>query len=142
MANLWWRQFGRNEQATQDLLASDNFLSLQFVDEFGSLLRNTTNLTTLRTFDQVIRRFWGDSQHDVQIFCVADGADIQYDISRSTWFDPAARFVAVVTKHGVQPFADNSWAIFIVGSDDFDSSDRFLQVASWDGHTFRFYSVS
>ncbi|KAL2785090.1 hypothetical protein BJX66DRAFT_315515 [Aspergillus keveii] len=60
-------------------------------------------------------------------------------MSRSAWFDPAARFVVVVTKHSVEPFADDSGTFFIVGSDDFDSSDRFLQVASWDGHTFRFY---
>ncbi|KAL3444584.1 hypothetical protein BJX65DRAFT_283185 [Aspergillus insuetus] len=139
MANLWWRQFGRDDQPTQDFLASGDFLSSNFVDGFGRLLQNP-NLGTFNTLDQVIRTFRSNSEYDVQIFCVADGADIPYDMSRSAWFDPAARFVVVVTKHGVEAFADDSGTFFTVGSDDFDSSDRFLQVASWNGHTFRFYS--
>ncbi|KAL4860700.1 hypothetical protein BDV12DRAFT_204775 [Aspergillus spectabilis] len=66
--------------------------------------------------------------------------DIKYDAARSSWFDPGVRFVVVVTPHDKQAFENDSWTCFIVGSEYFDSTDSFLQVASWNGHTFRFYS--
>jgi hypothetical protein len=72
MADLWWCQFGRDGQPTQDFPASDDFRSSNFVDGFGLLLQRP-DLGTFNTFDQVIQTFWGKTEYDVQIFCVADG---------------------------------------------------------------------
>lgn len=159
MDNVWWRRFARGDQSNQDFIADNAFLKDNFVDHFGHLLQKV-ELNAFLTFDQVIRTFWDNADYDLQIFCVADGGnrtlffffpkmawltdrlvDIVYNNSMSAWFDPGVRFAVVVTPKDVYPFKDNNWIIFIVGSAEFDSKERFLQVASWDGHAFRFYSV-
>ncbi|GIJ84914.1 hypothetical protein Asppvi_003765 [Aspergillus pseudoviridinutans] len=138
MNNLWWRRFTHGDQPDQDILADDAFLKNNFMDHFGILLQNV-QLNCFLTFDQVIHTFWDKADYYLQIFCVADGADIAYNNSTSAWFDPGVRFAAVVSPKNIRPFQDTNWTIFIVGSAEFDSKERFLQVASWNGDAFRFY---
>jgi hypothetical protein len=61
---------------------------------------------------------------------------------------PNIRIVSIVTLSGNQrkPFSTNKleWTLCIVGSSSLKETNReasFLQVASWNGLTFRFYQV-
>lgn len=81
----------------------------------------------------------------LQIFFVADGSFVtQRPVA--DWFNPHIRIIALA-YNGSEPFdSDTSkWTLCIVGSRLLNNSDRntsFLQVASWNGLTFRFYQVS
>lgn len=70
---------------------------------------------------------------------VADGAFIPQSRVSEDWFSPHVRLLAVVTP---QPRAKAT--MFIVGSSNVKAKppNTFLQVASWDGRTFRFFGVS
>lgn len=81
----------------------------------------------------------------LQIFFVADGSFVTQR-PEAAWFNPHIRIIALAFT-GSQPFSSDTskWTLCIVGSRLLKESDRtksFLQVASWNGLTFRFYQVN
>jgi hypothetical protein len=78
---------------------------------------------------------------------VADGSF--FDLSKNpdaTWFNPHLRLVTLITLVDKDAFSSstNEWTLCIVGGRDPLQTSRaksFLQVASWDGLTYRFYQV-
>ena len=81
---------------------------------------------------------------------VADGSF--YDASSNEdadWFNAHIRLMTVITEVDKAPFSPETgtsdWTLCIVGGKDPLEESRsrsFLQVASWNGLTFRFYQVS
>ncbi|EON68666.1 hypothetical protein W97_07924, partial [Coniosporium apollinis CBS 100218] len=60
-----------------------------------------------------------------------------------TWLRQSVRLAVFIASNNETPFADetpDSWTLCVVGSSALDSHDEFLQVASWDGRVFRYYS--
>lgn len=78
----------------------------------------------------------------LKIFVVADGAFVPQStvplIDGKAWFFPHVRLLARVDA--IKGYKKH--CLFIVGPADVKSPDGFLQVASWDGRTFRFYGAS
>lgn len=77
---------------------------------------------------------------------VADGSAVTVgDVPKEDWFNPHIRLVAIVHSTGNNSSAfdlsTKEWTLCIVGSAFLSDSTKFLQVASWDGLTFRFYQV-
>jgi hypothetical protein len=78
---------------------------------------------------------------------VADGSFVDASTKpKESWFRPQIRILSIVTQSGSSPFSSDTseWTLCIVGSSLLDSTDRnrsFLQVASWNGLTFRYYQV-
>jgi len=76
---------------------------------------------------------------------VADGSFVTTaDRPTADWFNPHVRLLTIVTLPGTSAFSTSTdeWTLCIVGSSELKSTQAFLQVASWDGLTFRFYQVS
>jgi hypothetical protein len=69
-------------------------------------------------------------------YAIADGAFIDQR-NVGDWFKPHLRFITLITPK----LASAVWKLYIVGPDQVTSTERFLQVASWDGSIFRFYAV-
>ncbi|KAK7426017.1 hypothetical protein QQZ08_007465 [Neonectria magnoliae] len=115
---LYWRTFTRNGTADEDTWADEEFLANNFTD------------------------FFDESQYDINTFMVADAGFLdRKKFSDGDYFDPIIRFLTLVTIAGKTPFSTSpsEWTLCIVGSSRPKDPDAFLQVASWDGTTFRFY---
>ncbi len=84
---------------------------------------------------------------DIHMFIVADGSFVDRNKHDDwDWFNPHVRLVGLVTPAGAPLFGRTAgqWTLCIVGSGNIKDSSRessFLQVASWDATTFRFYQV-
>ena len=79
----------------------------------------------------------------LQTYVVADGTYIPKK-NQGPWYNAHVRLLSVVappSQNTVSDFTGLPWLFFIVGSSDLTSETRFLQVASWDKTTFRFYQV-
>ncbi len=75
---------------------------------------------------------------------VADGSFVNTaDRPTADWFNPHVRQLTIVHLPGASAFGTSTseWTLCIVGSNQLTSTEAFLQVASWDGLTFRFYQV-
>jgi hypothetical protein len=64
----------------------------------------------------------------------------------NSWLKQGIRFIAFAAGNDKQkqasPFDNNgSWTLCIVGSSVVKSNKKFLQVASWNGKSFRYYEV-
>ncbi|GAB7356936.1 hypothetical protein MBLNU459_g7782t1 [Dothideomycetes sp. NU459] len=148
-AQIYRREFYRNGKAPfHDFPASAEFASKNFVDFFGKtwLPANPSALS----FDAVVRPFYNeaeppDSKLFFKIFAVADGSIIQSTAENEPWLDQSIRFIALVAGNEqptvkAQPFDNQgSWTLCVVGSSNVDSTEEFMQTASWDGHMFRYY---
>ncbi|ERF76404.1 hypothetical protein EPUS_06962 [Endocarpon pusillum Z07020] len=143
--DLWYRRFKRSDEDDEDLLADTAFREANFKDFFGQWLQRGQN-ANVNSFDEIMMEFWKDSQetppkNSFNIFCAADGGFIQWVPEKSSWLSQEVRFVAFISSDD-QPFqdrSDKSWTLCIVGSSALKSTTAFLQVASWDTKTFRFY---
>ena len=164
-SNLYWRQFTRDGSEDKDHPADAAFVSANFVDFFGKWLQEGRN-SSVDTMDALTRAFFGASsthsprrllargtdksptdepeRYKTQVFMVADGSFI----TKSTqppgdWFSPHVRLLVVVTPLAVNAFGTSTkdWTLCIVGSSRLQNKSAFLQVASWNGKTFRYYQV-
>ena len=81
------------------------------------------------------------SNFKLQTYVVADGTYIP-KTNQGPWYNAHVRLLSAVTPPSpVSDFTGLSWLFFIVEPSDLTSETRFLQVASWDKTTFRFYQV-
>ncbi|KAL7813367.1 hypothetical protein V8C26DRAFT_405712 [Trichoderma gracile] len=147
--NFYWREFTRDGHSDKDHLADQAFLDAHFKDFFGKWLQQGDN-ASCQSFDSLVMHFWNGSigdqpQYCIKTFMVADGSF--FDLSKNpdaTWFNPHLRLVTLITLVDRDAFSSstNEWTLCIVGGRDPLQTSRaksFLQVASWDGLTFRFY---
>ncbi|KAK3941639.1 hypothetical protein QBC46DRAFT_258295 [Diplogelasinospora grovesii] len=150
---LYWREFTRDGSVDRDFLADENFLIANFSDWFGRWLQEKDH-ATLQSFDSLVRHFWGESRnppkYDVDTFMVADGSFFSEDQPQPEWFTPHVRFLTVVKPAGTESFArktspeDDKWTFAIAGKiserqHTYTREHSFLDVASWDGVTVRYY---
>ncbi|KAF8453889.1 hypothetical protein BDZ91DRAFT_853126 [Kalaharituber pfeilii] len=136
---LWCRTFVRSEKPDIDRICTPDILQENFTDEFGKFLLNGNSGKF--TLDKVFSFFCDPKNpYDLQVFAVADGSFISHPDPQKpencSWFNPHLRFVGLVSSldHPERHF-------FIVGSNEVESQDRFVQVASWDVtiSEYRFY---
>ncbi|KAF7539840.1 hypothetical protein G7Z17_g12337 [Cylindrodendrum hubeiense] len=146
--DLYYRNFTRNGTDDEDHLADEDFLAANFVDHFGKWLQIGNN-ASVDNFNDLINVFWNQSKGkkppvEVHMFMVADGSAATVgEVPKADWFDPHIRLVAIVHSTGDENNAFNlsteEWTLCIVGSAFLSDSNAFLQVAAWDGLTFRYY---
>lgn len=81
-------------------------------------------------------------KQQLQIFPVADGSILTKQPTDS-WYQPHLRFISLVTLPNAQAFSDNDseYTLLIAGSNALADPHGFLDVASWNGKTFRYYRV-
>ncbi|KAJ4301338.1 hypothetical protein N0V90_003430 [Kalmusia sp. IMI 367209] len=137
--DIWVRHFKRDAGDDEDTPATDEFKKQNFTDYFGQFLQQGTN-RTIDTFDKLVTVFWNQAQPPnatvtFDTYAIADGAFIDQKTVGS-WFNPHLRFIAVIKPKDKIA----KWRLYIVGPDQVKATDRFLQVASWDGQVFRFYA--
>ncbi|KAK3368704.1 hypothetical protein B0H63DRAFT_529067 [Podospora didyma] len=146
--NLYWREFTRDGSDDVDHVADAAFLSANFVDFFGNWLQQGSN-SSAASFHDLLTIFWNGSEanpslYKVHMFMVADGSFVTADQRpKAEWFrfNPHVRLAAVVSLPDKDPFStsQSEWTLCIVASSRIHSEHRFLQVAAWNGLTFRFY---
>ncbi|KAK3985450.1 hypothetical protein QBC44DRAFT_384841 [Cladorrhinum sp. PSN332] len=93
------------------------------------------------TFDDLTNAFFKKDDYKINIYMVADASFVTpSDRPTGDWFDGNVRLLNIVHT-GTNPFSQSNeeFTLCIVGSSDLTSESDFLQVASWDGRTFRFY---
>ncbi|KPM37859.1 hypothetical protein AK830_g8702 [Neonectria ditissima] len=137
---IYWRAFTRNGTDDEDTLASEQFLEDNLTDFFGKWLQEGSN-TQIQTYDGLVTKFSGN-QYDINTFMVAEAGFLdRKKFSDGDYFNPMIRFLTLVTIVDRTPFSTSSseWTLCIVGSSRPKNPAAFLQVASWDGSTFRFY---
>lgn len=165
-STLWYRKFLRTADNDQDFPV-DAAVKRELHDDFFADFLQNHGGDEILCLDDLLRRFYGKNiytphtycannttgkpdKYTFNIYAVADGAFIKDPIrdkvgemTLKPWFNPHIRFVAVVHPTAVPPSGDK-WTIFIVGSNELHSKERFLQVASWDPSIdeYRFFGVS
>ncbi|KAK4224652.1 hypothetical protein QBC38DRAFT_12997 [Podospora fimiseda] len=138
--DLFWREFTRDHSDDIDHKADAPFLTTNFVDFFGKWLQQDDNKNVV-TFDDLTKVFFKKEGYTTNIFIVADASFVTpSDRPKGDWFDGNVRLLNIVHT-GTGPFSQSTdeFTLCIVGSSYLTSDSDFLQVASWDGHTFRFY---
>ncbi|KAI0096803.1 hypothetical protein GGR51DRAFT_578638 [Nemania sp. FL0031] len=146
-SQLYWREFTRDGRSDVDHLADSDYLATKFTDSFGKWLQQDNNASK-QSFDKVVRSFLDvKSAFKIESFMVADGGffDLKNNPNAAQWFQPRIRIVTLVTKGAssshFSPGPDSSTLCIVGGQDptECSRSRSFLQVASWDGLTVRYY---
>ncbi|KAK4184363.1 hypothetical protein QBC35DRAFT_59114 [Podospora australis] len=140
--NLHWREFIRDGSRDIDHSADAQFLAANYVDFFGSWLQQDKNYEVL-TFDALTKAFFEQQdKFETQVFMVADASFVTpSEKPTGNWFSGFVRLLTVVFRAGSTPFSQSptDFTFCIVGSSNLTSDTAFLQVASWDGRTYRYY---
>ncbi|EPE30986.1 hypothetical protein GLAREA_03953 [Glarea lozoyensis ATCC 20868] len=148
--NLYRRIFNRSEAPNVDVLVEEDFRKYNLTDFFGGIWLTSPDNVKELTLNDVLLDFWSQStsstpRNSFDVFCVADGGGIPATTENSKWLNQLIRFAAFASggANGPEnPFEDrdaSSWTLCIVGSQELNSTLRFLQVASWDTKVFRYY---
>ncbi|KAI9655095.1 MAG: hypothetical protein M1821_005578 [Bathelium mastoideum] len=132
-STIWVRKFTRDDSLDKDTPID---LTNRFEgDPFADWLRQG-NRTAYRVIDEVLTDISKETtNYSLQIFVVGDGSYVSQANPRK-WFNPHVRLLAVV-----KPTATPRSLFFVVGPLEVTDPDRFLQVASWDGGSLRFFAV-
>ncbi|KAL7948108.1 hypothetical protein V8C42DRAFT_316712 [Trichoderma barbatum] len=149
-SEFFWREFTRDGEFDKDHVADQSFRDANFKDFFGKWLQQGENAYR-QSFHSLLMHFLNedtgpDPLYCIKTFMVADGSffDLSKNPGAEKWFNPHLRLVTLITLADKDPFSPSTseWTLCIVGGRNpllWSRAKSFLQVASWDGLTFRFY---